>query len=145
MQGKALTQAQQKRNDQASAANRLRLILPIGSTIYSVQRWTSRTGMSARFEFFAVSNGRIENITGLICIVQDFKRHDNDGIQVNGTGFSKGGQIVEDLGVALFPEGFTETNEITLRRFPNTNIDELGRRNVFSQQHGSRAFKHEKL
>lgn len=57
------------KTDQAEARDRLATILPKGSTLYSILRSVSRSGMSRQFSFYAIANNQPVFLTYSIAVL----------------------------------------------------------------------------
>lgn len=107
---KPLPATEGKRLLKAQSAAKLRKLCPPGSTIYTVLRHVSSSGMTRRITCFAiVGTGRKAepfDLGGYIADVLGYKRHERDGsLVVSGCGMDMGFHIVHSLGYALWPKG----------------------------------------
>lgn len=90
-------------------AEKLRRILGLGGTVYTVLRHVSRSGMSRRIDLYAMdpNGGNPQFLTGWAAAVMGVRwDHEGGGIVVGGCGMDMGFHIVNNLGFALWPEGF---------------------------------------
>lgn len=91
--------------EQEEAAANLRELLPPGSTVQTILRHVSRSGMTRAIS--PVVNG--EDVTWLVCraFPRYFKRNArHDGITMEGCGMDMGFALVYELSHALYPDGF---------------------------------------
>ena len=97
----------------AEACDTLRKILAPGSTVYTVLRHVSSSGMSRRISLFAVApdhtgNMELRNLDALYARATGDRRSKVDGaIVVGGCGMDMGFALVYNLGYALWPNGTT--------------------------------------
>ena len=89
----------------AALAN-LREMLPPSSTVYTILRHVSRSGMQREISLVVMRNGEPRNITYLAARVLDYRIGKRDGLVVGGCGMDMGFHIVHNLGYALYPDGF---------------------------------------
>lgn len=97
------------RAEQARHVAMLRDMLPPGATVYTRIEHVSRSGMSRDVRVYAVRDGGIESITGLVASALDMPRRDARGdwvLRVGGCGFDAGFSVVYDLASTLYPNGF---------------------------------------
>ena len=89
---------------QEYARAELRKLLKPGSTVHTVLRSVSKSGMSREISVFVVVKGAIRNID---CLVSDAIAHTqgNHGIKIPGCGMDMGFALVYSLGAALWPTG----------------------------------------
>ena len=80
----------------------LRSILPPGSTVYTILRHVSRSGMQRRISLLAVVNGTISQLDGLAKDALGWRTHKEGGIVANGCGMDMGFDLVYRLGRALY-------------------------------------------
>ena len=82
----------------------LRKILKPKSTIYTVLRSVSKSGMSREISAFAIQKGALRNLD---CLVADAIGHavGQHGIKAYGCGMNMGFALVSSLGEALWPKG----------------------------------------
>lgn len=82
----------------------LRKILRPKSTVYIVLRSVSKSGMSREISAFAIHNGELRNLDGLVA---DAIGHavGKQGIKMHGCGMDMGFALVYSLGAALWPKG----------------------------------------
>lgn len=85
----------------------LRALCPVGSTVYTVLRHRSASGMRRCISLFAIVDGAPQQLDYLIHKVTGAKIHrDHGGLITDGCGMDMGFHRVYGLGRALYPEGF---------------------------------------
>ena len=93
--------------EQAESIERLRDMLPPGSTVRCVLRSVSRSGMSRQIDFYHVNaDGGLDYLTGYIGQACDYRRAPSGALKVSGCGMDMGFSVVYDLSRALFGDGF---------------------------------------
>ena len=99
-----------KRLYAAQLADELRSEIPPGTTIYTVLRSVSASGMRRRISLFYVSIDRrpVSLDWHLANISSHYKLSKDGGIIVNGCGQDMGFALVYDLGRLLWPNGTPE-------------------------------------
>jgi hypothetical protein len=80
----------------------LRKLIPQGSTVYTLLREVSRSGMSRQLSVFVMTDNAPRDITYLVIDACGFRRSKRDYVEIGGCGFNAGFQIVYDLGSALY-------------------------------------------
>ena len=82
----------------------LRKILKPKSTVYTVLRSVSKSGMSREISAFAIQKGELRNLD---CLVADAIGYvvGPHGIKMHGCGMDMGFALVHSLGAALWPKG----------------------------------------
>lgn len=93
--------------EKQEAIDRLRGLCPPGSTIYTVLRSVSRSGMSRRIDVYALQDNEPRYLTGLVSKACDipFPRK-GEGLQVGGGGMDMGFHVVEAVSYALWGSGY---------------------------------------
>lgn len=96
--------ASEKKLLKFEAHARLAKLVHPHTTVYTVLKHTSASGMSRRFQVLIVSGGDILDITGNVARLLDlpFK---NGELTIRGCGSDMGYQIVCDMSFALFKDG----------------------------------------
>lgn len=106
---------QEESADYAHALAQLRGILPEGSTVYTILRSVSRSGMSRRISFKGITleDGHeapkvpfIHHLDGYISTVLEMTlpRYDKpQGLRVDGCGMDMGYHVVHNLSRVLYP------------------------------------------
>lgn len=85
----------------------LRKNLTPGSTVTTVLKHVSKSGMSRVIQCMAIINGEIQDISGLVCGVLDKKYNQKyGGVQVGGCGMDMGFHLVYSLSYRLYPKGY---------------------------------------
>lgn len=82
----------------------LRKILKPKSTVYTVLRSVSKSGMYREISVFAIQKGELRNLD---CLVADAIGHTvgQRGIKMHGCGMDMGFALVYSLGASLWPKG----------------------------------------
>jgi hypothetical protein len=107
---KPLTKKAQKEAERQEAIEMLRKWVKPGSTVYTVLRHVSASGMSRRITLFVVHRGEAFNITGFAGRAMDWKvNRDELSLVVSGAGMDMGFHAVYTLSRCLFPDGFPVT------------------------------------
>ena len=91
---------------ETDALNALRELLPVGSTVRTILRHTSKSGMSRAITVHTVTDGAVRDITWLVSQVTGYRlsqRH--EGLTVGGCGMDMGFAVVYALSSALYPTG----------------------------------------
>lgn len=102
-----LTKKSQKEAEKQEALTELRKILKPGTTVYTVLRHVSASGMSRRIDLYVMRKGEPRYISGYAGRVLGIKRSkDHEGLVVSGCGMDMGFHLVYNLSHALFPKGF---------------------------------------
>lgn len=97
------------RDERESAINDLRKMLPPGSTVYTVLRQVSRSGMSRRIDVYAMDPHGDEPryLTGLVSQATGFSfPRKGDGLRVGGCGMDMGFHVVYELSHVLYADGY---------------------------------------
>lgn len=86
---------------------RLRELLPPGSTVFCILRHTARSGMSRVIDLYKIENNKPINL-GVRAAKIMGSRYDQThaGIFVSGAGMDMGFALVYDLANCLYPDGF---------------------------------------
>jgi hypothetical protein len=95
------TQQQQEEDRQ-----RLRELLPPGSTVYTILRHTSRSGMLRHISTVIPQDGDINDITWLVARAVGWKINpaSQGGLIVHGVGTDMGFHVVHTLSQYLYPD-----------------------------------------
>jgi hypothetical protein len=83
----------------------LREILQPGSTVYTVLRHVSSSGMQRRIDMYAIVDNEPRYLSMLAADAMGDRLHKDGGIIVNGCGMDMGFHLVCNLGATLWPEG----------------------------------------
>lgn len=105
-----MTKKEQADRREAAIAQ-LRALLPPGSTVTTVLRHISRSGMQRRITpcipvtagDFA---GEVRNLSGLVSDALGWRWHDDGSVIVGGCGMDMGYHLVYSLASGLYPDGF---------------------------------------
>ncbi len=73
-----------------------------GSTVYTVLRHVSRSGMQRRIDCYSIQKNKLVYLSGYIEHITSMKRHKNGGLIVDGCGMDMGFHIVHNLSMALY-------------------------------------------
>jgi hypothetical protein len=103
---KRVTKKQLAKQEQAEARDTLRGWLPPGSTVYTILRHVSRSGMFRRISLVATVDGKPFDIDYWASKAAGFTLHKDGGIGTGGCGMDMGYHLVHNLGYALYPNGF---------------------------------------
>lgn len=93
-------------------AARLREWFPKGSTVYTILRHVSRSGMMRTIGIVSVgtdANGKIwfrhpNYATHIVLGIPEDRQH--DGVRVGGVGMDMGFHVAHSLGIALYGDGY---------------------------------------
>lgn len=98
-----------KNEQQQKALAYLREYLQPGSTVWSVWRGTSASGMTRWFDFYAIQDNEPLRLTYLMCTAMDYS-YDNrrEALKTGGCGMDMAWQAVYQLGCHLWPDGTPE-------------------------------------
>lgn len=88
------------------AKDTLRAMLPPGSTVYTILRHVSRSGMQRRIDLYAMSPEGPVYLSGLAACAMGENVSDKGGIVVGGCGMDMGFSLVYNLSAVLYPHGF---------------------------------------
>tara|TARA_B100000035_G_scaffold81028_1_gene67936 strand:+ start:372 stop:749 length:378 start_codon:yes stop_codon:yes gene_type:complete len=84
----------------------LHALLKPGSTIWSVHRHTSASGMTHCFDFYTIQANELIRLTHLICVACDYKHHPkHGGLKTTGCGMDMAFNTIYNLGQTMWPEG----------------------------------------
>lgn len=121
------------------AQTELRRMLPPGSTVQTILRHVSRSGMTRAIS--PVVDG--EDATWLVCKAFPFFKRNarHDGITVGGCGMDMGFWLVYELSHALYPDGFECAGD---GREPCPTCGGSGQRSTARTAKGSELERHER-
>jgi hypothetical protein len=90
------------------AREKLRKLLPVGSTAFTILRHVSGSGMSRRISVLIPDKEcGILDVSGWVATALDYRRHERDGgVIVGGCGMDMGWHLVYCLSRSLYPDGF---------------------------------------
>lgn len=93
--------------DQTAAIAKLRELAPAGTTVYTVLRHVSQSGMSRRISAFVIRDGAPFEIDWLIEASGGPKRHrQHSGLVVRGAGMDMGFHVVYELSRSIHADGY---------------------------------------
>lgn len=96
-----------KKAEKAEACDRLRDLVKPGERVYCVLRHVSASGMQRRIDFYSIGEDkRPLYLSGYIATALGMRRHDKQGLVVNGCGMDMGFHVVYELARTLWPEGY---------------------------------------
>jgi hypothetical protein len=99
-----------RRTEQVEAMTRLRELFPVGSTVHTVLRHTTTSGMTRWISVLvADQTGAISDVSHLVSRV-GVGSTDNgprDGVKMTGAGMDMGFALVYNLGVAMYGDGYS--------------------------------------
>lgn len=102
-----MTTKQSKAQERAEAIANLRSMLPPGSTVYTILRHVSRSGMSRRISLRAIIDGHPHDLDGRAARACGWTwDRDKGGIRASGCGMDMGFHLVSTLSRVLYPDGF---------------------------------------
>lgn len=95
------------KNERAEATERLRELLPPGSTVHTIARHVSRSGMSRSISLvIGDENGQPWDISWLAArAMGDRIDRTHGGIKIGGCGMDMGFALVYNLSLTLYPNG----------------------------------------
>ena len=73
-----------------------------GSTMYTVIRHVSKSGMSRRIDCYSIHRGELTYLSGYIEGITGWKRHRDGGLIVSGCGMDMGFHIIYNVSAALY-------------------------------------------
>lgn len=89
------------------ATNRLTELAPVGTTVYTVLRTVSPSGMSRRISAYVIIDNEPRFLDGLIERAGYFKRRgDKEGLYLSGAGMDMGFHLVYSLSKRLHNDGY---------------------------------------
>lgn len=103
-----MTNADDKRQVRDEALTKLREMLPPGSTVRTVMRHVSSSGMTRDISPVVVEDGRPVDISYLVVRLDNGWKFspNNGGIRMGGAGMDMGFALVYALSRYLYPDGF---------------------------------------
>lgn len=112
MTAPTMTKKAQAAADRADAIARLRELCPPGSTVYTVLRRVSRSGMMRHISLHVIHDGQPFDITGLAArAIGTLWDRDTGGLKMGGCGMDMGFEAVYVLAATLYRDGFGCTGE----------------------------------
>lgn len=96
-------------NDRTPALDRLREIVPAGTTVYVILRKVAPSGMSRNMSAVVFVDGEPRTLDGLILAagIGQKPRNGADGVQMRGAGMDMGFALVYDLAWRLHNDGYS--------------------------------------
>ena len=89
------------------ARDTLRKLLPPGSTVYTVIRHVSASGMSRCIDLYVIQDNRPRWLSGYACKAAGFTWDDKrESIRVGGCGMDMAWHLVYELASAIYSEGY---------------------------------------
>jgi hypothetical protein len=108
--------------EREEARRDLRALLPAGSTVYTVLRHVSRSGMSRNLDCYALTtdgDGKawIRRITWQVCKATGHRYNTKaEALTITGCGMDMGYSVVNDLAIGLYcPDVYTHEGAYSLR------------------------------
>lgn len=110
---------------QEEARAHLRKLCSPGTTVHSILRHTSRSGMMRHIDFILLKkDGSTRWLSGWIAQAMDIRQHNGGVLKVSGCGMDMGFHIVNNLSYVL--HGFKEDDVAThVARIPKPQRDKL--------------------
>ena len=99
-----------KNQQQLAALQDLHGLLQLGSTIWSIHRHSSASGMTHWFDFYTIRDNELYRLTYLICVACEY-RHDPKhygALKTQGGGMDMAFNTIYNLGQAMWPDGTPE-------------------------------------
>lgn len=91
---------------QEEAREQLRALLPPGSTVYTVLKHVSRSGMSRNIDCFVIQDNAPRWISPLVSKATGIRFNEKaEALTVNGCGMDMGFHVVYELSYRLYPQG----------------------------------------
>lgn len=139
---KAQSKAEQKRFDRAASVEKLRKFLPPGSTVYTVLRHVSRSGMMRHIDAYAFVDGVKLYLSGYIAQAVGYTRTHEGAIKSQGCGMDMGYEIMYNTARSIYGESFPCTGE---DRCPSNDHNNGDRTYTKGKPHsdGGYALRHE--
>ena len=102
-----MTAKQEREADKANAIETLRKLCPPGTTVYTVLRHVSASGMSRRIDCYVIEDNKPRWITGYVKTALGMPRGKFDAATVTGCGMDMGFHLVYNLSRTLWHSNFT--------------------------------------
>lgn len=100
--------ATQNKQELAALAD-LHWLLKPGSTIWSLNRHSSASGMTHWFDFYTIQGNQLVRLTYLICVACGYKHCDKHGaLKTTGGGMDMAFHTIYNLGQTMWPDGTPE-------------------------------------
>lgn len=101
-----MSKAQEKLQEQQESIAYLRKILRPGTTVYTVIRSVSSSGMSRTMDVYTIHKGQLTYLTGYVAKVTGSSRTKQGAIRSQGGGMDMGFALIYYLSRVLYPKGF---------------------------------------
>jgi len=99
-------------DERAEAIAKLRELFPAGSTVYTINRHTSASGMSRSISVLVQDSDGPREVSYLVARALDYRiDQKRGGLVVGGCGMDMGFHVAHNLAATLYPEGFGCTGE----------------------------------
>lgn len=93
--------------EREEAARRLQMLLPKGSTVRTIVRHVSQSGMSRAISVLAVDGDEITDVSWLVQKVTSFRLHPSrPGLKVTGCGMDMAFHVVYTLAQEIYGDGY---------------------------------------
>lgn len=89
----------------------LRDKLPKASTVYTILRGVSSSGMSRQIQCVIVNNGQIDDITRFASQVTGYAQNKDGYLSVGGCGMNMGFAVVYGLAMSIYGDGYALKHE----------------------------------
>lgn len=96
-----MTKKQQAELERVNVFEQLSEICKPGTTIYTILRHVSRSGMCRHITFHIIRDNYVQNITYWVGAVLGLRQHKDGGLIVGGCGMDMGYHVVNSLSYAL--------------------------------------------
>jgi hypothetical protein len=123
-------------NEEQEARDRLHELLPPGTTVYTILRHVSSSGMTRDITPFVVNDGEPVDLTWLAVKAFGFRAGPKRGVRVGGVGMDMGYDLVYRLSRRLYPDGFGCTGDSC------PSNDHINREDNDHHRDGGYALKH---
>ena len=93
--------------DKNYAEERLRALCPKETTVYTILRHVSRSGMSRHIDLYVIKDNKPMYISGYVACYLDRKQAKHGAVKITGCGMDMGFALVYDLSMVLYlnPDG----------------------------------------
>lgn len=130
--------------ERETAVAELRELLPPGTTVQTILRHVSRSGMTRRISPVLMREGeRPYHLDYLVSIVLGRKTpaHGGEGVKIEGCGMDMGFELIYQVSSALYPDGFECVGD---GREPCPTCGGSGQRATAKSANGSELERHER-
>jgi hypothetical protein len=103
---KPVTKAEQTRRDKTEAIEKLRKFLPPGSTLYTVLRHVSRSGMLRHIDAYTFVDGIKLYLSGYIATAVGYSRTHDGALKANGCGMDMGYEVMYNTARTIYGDSF---------------------------------------